>query len=221
MGVRHAEEQKSPLTVVDLDGTYLSCNTLRLYIIMGLRHSVRRFRLIPALAAATMIVLRKFRLVSHSAMKFTCLRLLPFDSDFMKQFAADAKKHLNSDVSAVLESRRRAGHRVLLATAAADCYVQSLWDGDFVASATNNNPEHIECRGEEKLRRVIEYADKNDCLLDTVITDHLDDAALIEYNRDGVNILVRPSKKTLRFFRKLKPAHLFLIEQADEFGITR
>lgn len=218
---RHAEKQAIPLTVVDLDGTYVSCNTLERYIMIGLKHHLCRFRLFSAIGVIMMVTLRRLRFISHTAMKFTCLRLLDSDRSFHGKFVNDVLKHLNTDVKSLLDDRRQSGHRILLATAAPDLYVPMIWDGDFVATQTENNPEHLECRGEEKLRLIIRYASANSCFIDTVITDHHDDAPLLEYNHAGTNILVRPSCRTLRFFREFKPAHFLLIEDTDKLGIAR
>lgn len=218
---RHAQKQADPLTVVDLDGTYVSCNTLERYIMIGLKHHLCRFRIFSACGIIMAVALRRLRLISHPAMKFTCLHLLASDRRFHEEFVREVRGCIDPKVKSLIESRRQSGHKILLATAAPDIYVPLLWEGDFVATHTEDNPERTECRGEEKLRRILSYANTGRCYIDTVITDHMDDAPLLEYNRAGTNILVSPSDKTLCFFRELKPTHFFLIDQLDKLGVSR
>lgn len=215
------KETEKALTVVDLDGTYVTCNTLREYILTGLKHHLRRSHLLSSIKVSALMALRVLRLISHKTMKFGCLAALAKDSGFHAVFAAKMRASVNNEVVAIIESKRAEGHAVLLATAAPDFYVPLIWDGDYVATASVDNPDRTECRGEEKLRRVLEYARANGCHIDTVISDHHDDAPLLRYNSDGTNILVRPSDKTLRFFGELEPTHFLLIEQVDKLGVAR
>ena len=218
------KETEKALTVVDLDGTYVTANTLREYILTGLRHHLRHGRLWPSIRISALMALRILRLVSHKTMKFGCLAALSSisnDRRFHDDFSEQMRASVNDAVAAYLETKRRQGHAILLATAAPDCYVPLIWDGDYVATASADNADRTECRGEEKLRRVLDYARAHNCRIDTVITDHPDDAPLLRYNSAGTNILVRPSDKTLRFFRELEPAHFLLIEQVDKLGVAR
>ena len=210
-----------PLTVVDLDGTLVRCNTLERYIVIGLRHNLKHLRLFVAARIALLIALRKLRLISHHAMKFSCLSLLSGERSFHGKFANDVLASVNNSVIDLINQKSREGQMILLATAAPDFYVPLLWHGDYVATQTKNNPDQTECRGEEKLSRVIEFASAHNLFIDTVISDHHDDAPLFRYNTDGSNVLVNPTDKTLRFFREFQPTKFFLIEQIDDLGIAR
>lgn len=211
----------TPATVVDLDGTYIAGNTLRMYIKCGLIRSLRSGHVFNAARVVSYLLARRLRFISHITMKAGILTALGRERSFMHEFIVSAKHSVNVDVETLIENERRLGHRVLLATAAPDFYVKELWSGDFVATTDCCNEDQVECRGDEKLRRVREWLEKSGCHLHMVVTDHQDDAPLVCFNHRGVNVLVRPDRNSLSLFRKLEPAHLFFIEDFDKFGVTR
>lgn len=215
---RHEVDHIEPLTVVDIDGTYINGNTLTIYYMCGLRHlfELRRFLTVAKLLAV--VAIRKLRLISHLRMKTYILNhLFPYD-DILSSFAIKAKERINPQVAALVQNESV----VLLASAAPSYYIEKICDGmPFVASAFYPGKSFVECRGEEKLRRVNEWAAVNDCCISTVVSDHYDDAPLIKANKQGLNILVNPSKKTLRFFRKLQPTHFFLIEEISNLSVAK
>ena len=214
-------DSRAGATVVDLDGTYSRLNTLRAYISLGVRHLLSRGRIVSASAVAALVAMRRLRLISHRTMKFNALKLIGKDQELLESFGEQINKSLNSDVTRFLAQRRAAGDRILLASAAADFYIPAVWDGEFVATASEGNPARLECRGDEKLRRVNQWLESNGLRLNYVLTDHHDDAPLLKANSTGENILVNPSEKTLRFFRELEPTHFLLIEELADDVVTR
>ncbi len=208
-------------TVIDLDGTYSRQNTLKTYIRLGVRYLLSKWRLTSAVTVTTLVAIRGLKLISHTTMKFNALRIIGKDPELMEKFGAEIKSALNSDVKQFIERRKDAGDRILLATAAADFYIPAIWDGDFVATTFDNNELRLECRGEEKRRRVDQWLESNGLKLNYVLTDHHDDAPLLKVNRTGQNRLVNPSPETLRFFREFEPTHFLLIEELADDVITR
>lgn len=169
-----SQSQKRKLLAVDLDGTLYKGNTLHLYIHTGLSALVRRGRLDAWLRCAWFLGLRKLGLVDHRGMKFPVVRCLQkFDSHFLPEFSSKVKAGLNPKVVEMIETYRDRGFEVLLATAAADSYVSAIWEGDYVATTMNPdlNPERIECRGAEKVRRIEEYCASRGLVLKACITD--------------------------------------------------
>lgn len=205
-----------PATVIDLDGTYVRCSTLKTYMLHGLRYLMSKGRLIKAARVATLLSLYALGRISHVEMKFRCLALIPRDEKMLRHFGRKIRAKVNPDVIRLITKRSAEGHKFLLATASPDFYIPYIWDGDFVATAADNNPGCTECRGENKLAAVDKWLEQNGCRLDTIITDHHDDAPLIAANADGTNILVEPEKTTLDFFRKFEPAHFLLIDELDK-----
>lgn len=213
-------ELKTPLTVVDLDGTYINGNSLVIYIKSGIGECVRSFKMIKVIKILFWIILRKLRITSHTYAKSRILAIIGFERKHMAKFKQACLKRVNSDVMRIIDGRIAQGHRVLLATAAPEEYVKYLWTGDYVATEKYAAANMKECRGDEKLKRVNRWLQINNCRLDTVITDHLDDAPLLRQNSEGTNILVNPNRRTLRFFRELKPTKFFCINDVDEFGVS-
>jgi hypothetical protein len=62
-------------------------------------------------------------------------------------------------------------------------------------SSSHHHP--VECRGEEKLRRTMEWINARGGRLDVVITDHTDDLPLLRANTSGTNYLVRGMEITI------------------------
>lgn len=192
---------KTPCTVVDLDGTYINGNTLKIYLRCGFRHLMSRRCYSTAARLIAAVVRRKLGLTDHTAMKRVILSCLYPYPELLTEFRRKALEKVNPDVEALIRRNRDRGHRILLATAAPDFYVRCLWDGDFVATEYRQDEKLVECSKDEKLTRVNRWLELNNCTLDTVVTDHCDDAPLISANSGRHNILVNPSKQTLRALR--------------------
>ena len=194
---RCAIEGATPCMAVDLDGTYVKGNTLKIYLACGMSYLRRthRYKALGRLLFA--VVRRRLRLSDHKEMKSVILDVLSPYPEFLPEFAGKVTGRINSEVAAIIEDGRRKGWRILLATAAPSLYVSAIWPGDYVATEYSNGVDMVECRGEEKLRRVKEWMAGNGCTLHTVVTDHSDDLPLLAFNSTGTNILVNPSSKTL------------------------
>lgn len=182
---------KPMITVVDLDGTYVRGNTLHIYIRCGMGQMLRRLSFGKLLRTFGLLALRRLHLVGHTAMKFgICAMIDPADIRLRRKFKARVEQLINTDVRKALDK----ADKLLLATAAPDTYVPWIWEGAYVATAMQDNPERIECRGEEKMRR-IRGTVKYPAELDTLYTDHSDDIPLMESFYDVV--LVSPSTETV------------------------
>lgn len=183
-----------PCTVVDLDGTYIKGNTLKIFLKCGFRYFIRHNDYRDFRRLVFVVGKRQLRLSTHVEMRDSIVRIIrPYYSVISEEFVRCVKKRINLKVKSLLDDRKIKGHRILLATAASGYYIPSIWDGDFVA----------ECRGTEKLERVTQWLLDNNCKLDTVITDHREDLPLLVANEKGKNILVNPSSSTLASLRSL------------------
>ena len=159
---------------VDLDGTLLRGNSLHEYIRCGLRHGSAAVRLRIAVALA----LRRLRLSSHLAMKRRVLRAIHPDAAFADDFRRCIAAMRRPQVEALIKAHQDAGGIVLLATAATELYIPLIWEGDSVSTDADCA---VECRCEEKLRRVLGYARSHGTELKAVVTDHPDDLPLLTY----------------------------------------
>ncbi len=183
-----------PCTVVDLDGTYIKGNTLKIFLKCGLRFLIRHNNYRDFRRLVFVVGKRQLRLSTHTEMRDDVIRILrPYYGGISEEFSRCVKHCINPKVKSLLEDRKTKGHRILLATAASGFYIPSIWEGDFVA----------ECRGSEKPERVMQWLIDNNCKLDTVITDHREDIPLLLANEKGKNILVNPSSSTLASLRSL------------------
>jgi phosphoserine phosphatase len=194
------EDMTNRLVAVDLDGTYVRGNTLHIYISEALRYNLRHLRIDRVAGMSALLALRKLGLISHTTMKFGCLRLSGRSEELLKQFVERVNSRINRDVAKLIDDYAARGAKILLASAAADFYVKALWHGDYVATQFDNNPKHIECRGAVKVDRVKRRAAELGATLYVVITDHPDDLPLLDANHDGVNYIVsRTSGEVSRF----------------------
>lgn len=163
---------KGLLLAVDLDGTLITGNSLHEYIRCGLRHGGLRARM--AIFAA--LGLRKLRLVSHVGMKRRVLPHIKPSAQLRDDFSRRVRAMLRMSVVGEIKRWRDAGATVLLASAAPETYIGWLWDGDYVCTDAGSA---VECRGAEKLRRVLAYASERGLRLAGVVTDHPDDLPIL------------------------------------------
>lgn len=163
---------KGLLLAVDLDGTLITGNSLHEYIRCGLRHGCLRDRLAIAMALG----MRKLRLITHVGMKRRVLPHIKPTEALREDFVRRTCDMLRPSVVGEIERWRENGATVLLATAAPETYVSWLWQGDYVCTDPHSATE---CRGEEKLRRVIAYASGHGLRFAAAITDHPDDAPML------------------------------------------
>lgn len=180
------------VTVVDLDGTLIRGNTLHIYIRCGMRRFLRQRRY--GTLARTLLYLagRKMRFITHRRMKFGILALIKPDEELKKDFVSRVSRAKRTWLVDELERRSNDGATILLATAAADVYVPWIWDGAYVATPSESNPDHTECRGSYKRKLVERYAAENHLRITTVISDHTDDLSLLSIP-SSERILVKPS----------------------------
>lgn len=139
--------------MVDLDGTLVECNTLHVMLRLGLRHAP----LVNRAAIAMLIVARRLRLISHETMKYKALALTGRSAAITDKFVVYVESHRSARVASILEERKKAGDRILLASAAASSYIPLIWDGEFLASP-DGGPD---LRGRSKVRAVEQWLDDN------------------------------------------------------------
>lgn len=180
--------------MVDLDGTLVECNTLHVMLRLGLRHAP----LVNRAAIAMLIVARRLRLISHETMKYKALALTGRSAAITDKFVVYVESHRSARVASILEERKKAGDRILLASAAASSYIPLIWDGEFLASP-DGGPD---LRGRSKVRAVEQWLDDNNLEIGMFITDHFHDLplALATRNRGGEVVIVNPTPKSAKIF---------------------
>lgn len=161
---------KQGATVVDLDGTLVKGNTLKMYLRAGA--DISNFPLLCFFYLA-----RKLRLINHEGMKYEALKVVGRKPELLEKFKRMVEKSFNSDVLSFLQERRDAGDRILLATAAADFYIPAIWDGEFLASPWGGP----DLRGEIKKTAVEAWLMENNLKINYFLTDHPDDMPLVRF----------------------------------------
>ena len=116
MGKRH-------LVVVELDGTLVQGNTLHEFMRLGLRHNLRRGRIIPSLNIIWLMLLRRLKLISHTKFKYNVLEEIEITNEIQHAFKAKITSKINPDVKRLINDFHEEGADILLATAAPDTYI--------------------------------------------------------------------------------------------------
>lgn len=196
------------LTVIDLDGTYLTCNSLSLYLKTALKYAVSRLRLDRVMVISALYLFRKLRLISHETMKYRAINFSSKSPAMLNKFKVAAHDKINPIVARFILERKQNGEETLLATAAAECYVPLIWEGDFIASPMGGP----DCRGVRKRDSVVKWAERRGLRITNFLTDHHEDLPLAKYAIDnGANvIIVNPSPKTISIINKELPSAILL-----------
>lgn len=179
---------------VDLDGTYIRGNTLKMYIKAGcgyLAHSGRFWRLLNVLG---WVVARRMRLIPHVKMKRKAAKAIGWNENIDSRFSSMVPANINPAVQNLMRDFENAGGRCVMASAAFGFYIPAISSLPFVATGLTDK---IECRGDEKCRRLSKWLNDNDCVLHSVVTDHKDDIPLLKMPC-VCRYLVNPSADTIR-----------------------
>lgn len=118
------KDDRTPLMVVDLDGTLVSVNTFTLFTKWLVRHLYHDSGFIPLMGLCRDVLLRKCRLIPHSEVKRRILRIAANnckESDFRK-FAESLKSCLRPEVMTLIKDLMQEGGTVVLATATTAVY---------------------------------------------------------------------------------------------------
>lgn len=191
---RQSASSPKPLVAIDLDGTFTTGNTLHLFAKCALTDAMRRLRMLRASRIVGWLALRKLHLIPHITMKNGILKAAEQTPTLKKRFRKGVEAMLSPQAEKLLKDYESKGYQILLATAASEIYVTWIWEGDYIATPPYGT---IECRGEEKRRRVEEYARENGLITRAAITDHYDDIPILTIPTLTERILLSPTPKTL------------------------
>ena len=143
-------------------------------------------------------------------MKFSAIKVIKPTTELQKRFVEKINAMRRLEVDALIKTFRESGCEIVLATAAADTYVGWIWKGRYLATPMHNNRKREELRGENKRDAVLHYAKQHNMMLHAVITDHVDDLALLMCGAEQ-NILVHPSTQTVAAAKMAGVEHLRII----------
>lgn len=201
MGNRCTETRQA--IIVDLDGTLISTNSFKQYIVFAYQEAIKACRFDIAINLMINVASRKLRIKSHSEMK---RRILLSTNDFMSQKSRIERlvekliSKSNPHVVAMIQQCKAEGLFACLATAAPISYAQSIANqfgiDDCCATSIDINVDWVENVGNIKFKSVEDCCNSHNASPAIVITDHHDDLPLLLFNK-GENILIAPSHKTI------------------------
>lgn len=182
------------MVVVDLDGTLVDCNSFTEFVrFIFRRYPGLRFRL------GLVVLVRKIKFISHHQAKGKIVSLasrVMSDKD-IDDFIQFLYGKVNNKVLEIIKG----DDNVILATAAPEMYAAVFADKMGIGKVSSTIAGCQENKGARKEMDVREkmggFTEKT-----IVITDHMDDLPLLRANRDGVNYLVKPSRRSLDMIRR-------------------
>ena len=194
--------------VIDLDGTLLTINTFKSYILFVNKLACRKARLDIAVILAFWVGLRKCRLITHEKMK---LHILKYSAHFMN------RKRLNDFVDSILPFRngkvyecalayRKQGFFLCLSTAAPVSYASLIAERlSFDSVCATPMPSQVkdwrENVREIKRKNTLKQLGEHHLVLEILMTDHYDDIPLLKEEKSK-NIVVSPTACTLEKLEK-------------------
>lgn len=214
--VKRLQEMKRSAIIVDLDGTLLRGNSMRMFM----RHLpcvlFRRMAPLAAVQSLWWIGLRSLRAVSHKTMKWHLTKIAKHNlqtSDW-EMMAKEMTGFINPNIKEFIETRQKKlsdsseNHQsmIIIASAAMEEYVvplnQLLGYGSVIATEfSTRKSEYVEKRGEIKLKYILNLLEKENMTLDTFLTDHYDDCPTAEAFPERT-IIVNPKEEHEALFRE-------------------
>ncbi len=200
-------------TFVDLDGTLLRGNSMKMFMRRLPTMLMRRGAPLAAAVSLWWIGLRAFRAVSHRKMKWNLTKVARtyLKGDDWAELAGNMTEKIDPRVSAFVEESRKKGHRIYLATAAMGEYAVILgrmlnYDGVLATVFSSNEHDYVELKGVAKLNAVSSMLETESLSLESFISDHSDDLPMAREFPE-LTIIVHPAEKTESLFRAVGVRH--------------
>ena len=206
--VERLQEPLRGATFVDLDGTLLSANSMRIFAkrLPGLL--MKRGGKASAIGCLWRIVLRKMRLISHRSMKWhlTKAARLHLQEEDWELLAEVMTESINPAVAGYIETRRSKGCLTFIATAALEEYTLPLsrllgYDGVLATKFADNESEYEELKRHAKQEAIAGFLQEHNLRLESFLTDHTDDLPTAKAY-PLLTIIVNATTKTSEAFRE-------------------
>lgn len=198
---------KKSVIVVDLDGTLSKNNTFHAFVCHILRQSFKYFDWYLLLKIVFWSGLRAWKLVPHKRWKYEILKGVQNKNINLDIYVEDVNLSVNQFV---LDKMKNFDYQIL-ATAAPELYATKLAEKyQFThCVATKHTPKYIDYSENIRLtkfknvNKILEQCSVNE--IDLLVTDHIDDAALIRFARKSW--LVNADQKLKNFIKEHKLGH--------------
>jgi phosphoserine phosphatase len=188
------------LTVIDLDGTFVSVNTFHHWMRFTLITSLKKGKPGAALKIVRIALLRLLKRISHAQMKHTVLHISErlMTEREIEAFIDTLEPYVHTDLRSLPAAN---SHTTILATAAPLIYAQALgkrygFDHTVATPPTTMHPwmENLRETKRDNLFALLDHLGM-DRYIDRLYTDHHDDLPLMEHAKEI--ILIRPSPATI------------------------
>lgn len=207
--VRRLQDSTRGAIFIDLDGTLLRGNSMKMFMKRLPVVLLRRGVPLSAVAALWWMGLRVSKVISHRDMKWhlTLIARRHFLSSDWKEMARSMLPEANQTVVKYIDEPSRRECVRYIATAAMEEYAVWLarlfgFDGVLATRFSKDKEKYEETRGVAKLERIRSELQDNGLHLESFLTDHSDDLPTArEYPEQTV--VVNPDHKTQADFRNV------------------
>lgn len=181
--------------VVDLDGTLYTINTFHYFIKYLILYCIKSFNIVLLFKLCLLLVYRPF--TTHAKIKYYVLKLLKHRNDIDYQEFVQSLSMYKREIPQLNDHNFDIK---ILATAAPTCYANIIAQNekfnlclstDFPNSNFDNAFENSKIIKKENVMNYL--IGKNINEIDTLITDHIDDLALMKLSKR--NIIANPDEK--------------------------
>lgn len=205
--VEGLQEPLKPLCVVDLDGTLLTCNSMKQLMRWLPSELWRKRRILSAAEALWWIGLRATKAISHRRMKWHLGKIArrALSKDDWQRFASTTLlPMLDPKVADHIKNMRQKGALVCIASAAMEDYVEPIrsqlgYEHQLSTPHSGRFADYTEIRGYRKLETILKLSTDNSLVVCEFLTDHADDLPTAMAYPD-ITLLVNPQPSSLLRF---------------------
>ncbi len=207
--VERLQETLSAATIVDLDGTLISGNSMHIFMkrLPGLlmkRHSPK-----GVISTLWWTALRSLRLVSHKNMKWHLTKIARkhLQQEDWEWLAEVIAQSINPIIKDKIDARRQRRCRTYIATAALEEYSLPLcralgYDGVIATTFNERKGDYREMKGEAKRDAIMQMLEEKMLIPESFFTDHPDDLPMAKVY-PSLTIVVNPTRKIEEKFRAI------------------
>ncbi len=206
------ERLQTPLTgvtFVDLDGSLITGNSMRIFMKRLPRLLMKRRSPGAAMGALWWSWMRSRRLTSHFSMKWHLTKLArrKLEEEDWESLAQVMAEPFSEQVIELVASRRERGCQTYIATAALEEYTLPLcrllgYEGAIATRFTDDKSGYAEMKGYEKRDGIEQFLAEENLRLESFITDHPDDLPTAK-DYPNLTILVSPTQKVADKFHEV------------------
>lgn len=216
--VERLQDALKGATIVDLDGSLISGNTMHIFMKCLPGMLMKRRSAGAAISALWQTWLRSLHLISHSSMKWHLTRIARrnLEESDWEELAEIIAQSINTHVKDLVESRRKLGCLTYIATAAIEEYAIPFcrlmgYEGAIATKFSDKQSDYEEMKGDIKLNGIEQLMAQENLRLESFITDHPDDLPTAKAY-PNLTVVVNPTQKTADQFREVGVTRYLICE---------